>query len=113
MTIYKPFLAAWLRGPDGQAYAGMSAELMGQVNGLLRGLYQGAGAGVADIEAAFSSNDFDTPFDLPGVGTVPINVARICMWTWVCTPPPLGPDNHANTTGYRVIARAFAVVLRR
>jgi lysophospholipase L1-like esterase len=113
MTLYNPFLANWLLGPDGQAFAVASAsQLMGPVNGLLRGIYQGAGDPVADIETAFSSNDFDTLVDLPGAGTVPINVAKICVWTWVCAPAPLGPDNHANAAGYGAIAGAFAAALR-
>jgi len=114
MTLYNPFLAAWLQGPAGQAYARLSAaELVGPVNGLLRGMFEAAGDPVANIEAAFSSNDFDTLVSLPGFGTVPINVARICTWTWVCAPPPLGPNNHPNATGYRVIAIAFAIALER
>jgi len=109
MTIYNPFLAYWFGGSDGQAFARASAsQLLGPVNGLLRGIYAGSGDDVADIERAFSSNDFDTLVDLPGAGTVPLNVARICMWTWVCAPAPLGPDNHANAAGYAVIARAYA-----
>jgi lysophospholipase L1-like esterase len=111
MTIYNPFLAAWLLGPEGQAFARLSAtHLMGPVNALLRGLYVAAGAGVADIETAFSSNDFATQVDL-GFGPIPLNVARICTWTWVCAPAPLGPDNHANAAGYGVIADAFAAAL--
>ena len=99
MTLYNPFLAAWLTGPDGQAYARASAtQLMGPVNALLRGLFEGAGDSVADLETAFSSNDFDTLVELPGAGSVPLNVARICMWTWVCAPAPLGPNNHPNAT---------------
>jgi lysophospholipase L1-like esterase len=112
MTLYNPFLANWLLGPDGQAFAMASAtQLMGPVNGLLRALFVQAGVGVADIERAFSSNDFDTLVTLPGAGVVPLNVARICMWTWVCAPPPLGPDNHANEAGYEAIAGAFATEL--
>jgi lysophospholipase L1-like esterase len=111
MTIYNPFLAAWLLGPEGQAFARLSATyLMGPVNALLRGIYVAASAGVADIETAFSSNDFATQVDL-GFGPIPLNVARICMWTWVCAPAPLGPDNHANAAGYGVIADAFAAAL--
>jgi lysophospholipase L1-like esterase len=111
MTIYNPFLAAWLLGPDGQAYAQFSATyLLGPVNALLSGIYLASGAGVADIETAFSSNDFTTLVDI-GFGPIPINVARICMWTWVCAPAPLGPDNHANAAGYGVIAGAFADTL--
>jgi len=112
MTIYNPFLALWFSGPEGQAYARASAsQLLGPVNGLLRAIYEGSGDGVADIERAFSSNDFDTLVSLPGAGTVPLNVARICMWTWVCAPAPYGPDNHANAEGYGVIARAYADAL--
>ena len=111
MTIYNPFLAAWLLGPEGQAFAQLSATyLMGPVNALLRGIYVAAGAGVADIETAFSSNDFATQVDL-GFGPIPLNVARICTWTWVCAPAPWGPDNHANVAGYGVIAGAYATVL--
>jgi hypothetical protein len=38
---------------------------------------------------------------------VPRNVALICTWTWACARPPRGPNEHANSAGYRVIARAF------
>jgi lysophospholipase L1-like esterase len=110
MTIYNPFLANWLLGPDGQAVARASAtHLLGPVNGILRAIFEGSGAAVADIEEAFSSNDFDTQVVLPGIGSIPLNVARICMWTWVCAPAPLGPDNHANADGYAAIAHAYAV----
>jgi lysophospholipase L1-like esterase len=112
MTLHDPFLAAWLMGPDGQAYAQYAeTALMEPINGLLRGIFQASGARVADVEGAFASSDFTTQANLPGVGTVPLNVARICTWSWACTPPPLGPDNHPNKAGYGVMARAFAVTL--
>jgi lysophospholipase L1-like esterase len=111
MTLYNPFLAAWLLGPEGQAFALASAtQLIGPVNALLSGIFLASGALVADIETAFSSNDFTSLVDL-GFGPIPLNVARICMWTWVCAPAPLGPDNHANAAGYGVIAGAFATAL--
>jgi lysophospholipase L1-like esterase len=110
MTIYNPFLATWLQGPDGQATAQRSAAVMGQVNGLLRANFTAAGMPVADGDGAFSSSDF-TLIPVPGLGTVPQNVGRICQWTWVCAPAPFGPDNHANADGYAVIARAFATAL--
>jgi lysophospholipase L1-like esterase len=111
MTLYNPFLAAWLLGPEGEAFAQASAtQLIGPVNGLLSAIYLASGALVADIETAFSSNDFATLADL-GFGPIPLNVARICMWTWVCAPAPLGPDNHANAAGYGAIAGAFAIAL--
>jgi hypothetical protein len=36
---------------------------------------------------------------------------NICTYTWMCTPPPLGPDAHATTLGYSIIATTFAVAL--
>ncbi len=72
---------------------------------------RGTGAAVADIEGAFSSNDFAAIVELPGFGPAPLNVVRVCQWTWVCAPPPLGPDNHANAAGYGVMAAAFAAAL--
>jgi lysophospholipase L1-like esterase len=111
MTIYNPFLAAWLLGPDGQPVAQSTAGLMAAVNGLLEAIFLGNGVLVADVAGAFSSNDFGTLVPLPGAGDVPLNVARICQWTWVCAGPPLGPDNHLNAVGYGVVAAAFASVL--
>jgi hypothetical protein len=50
-----------------------------------------------------------TLVDTDGNGTpdTPLDVANACRWTWECVPPPLGPDIHANTAGYGVIAQAF------
>jgi hypothetical protein len=39
------------------------------------------------------------------------NVTRMCQWTWMCAPPPLGPDIHANKQGYAVIARTFLATM--
>ena len=44
---------------------------------------------------------------MPGLGSLPRNVARICEWTWECAPAPRGPNQHANPAGYQVIANAF------
>jgi lysophospholipase L1-like esterase len=111
-TIYDPFLPAWLTGPAGQAFAVLSvAAAIVPINQLLTGIYGAAGMPVADVEGAFSTTDFTTMVPLPPFGQVPLNVARICQWTWVCAPPPLGPDNHANAAGYHAIAEAFAAVL--
>ena len=111
MTIHNPFLAAWLQGTDGQVFAQLSAVGLGQVNALLASIYLASGARVADVAGSFSSNDFTTLVPLPGAGNVPLNVARICQWTWVCAPPPLGPNNHPNAAGYGVMAATLASTL--
>jgi lysophospholipase L1-like esterase len=111
MNFYDPFLAAWLQGPAGQALAEQSVQLVAQYNDLLEAAYRGAGVPVADVEAAFSTTDFDTLVTLPGVGQVPVNVARICQWTWMCAPPPQGPNVHGRPEGYWVMAGAFVAAL--
>jgi lysophospholipase L1-like esterase len=111
-TIYDPFLGAWLTGPEGQAFAQLSVfQAIVPLNQLLTGIYGAAGMPVADVEGAFSTTDFTTMVPFPPLGAVPLNVVRICQWTWICAPAPLGPDNHATTAGYGAIAQAFALVL--
>ncbi len=36
---------------------------------------------------------------------------NICTYTWVCTPPPFGPDIHPTDLGYSVIADTFAAAI--
>jgi lysophospholipase L1-like esterase len=107
MSYYVPELAEWLTGPAGQVAAEQSVPLAEALNQVLVGGYQAAGARVADVFTAFNSADFTDLVTLPGIGTVPQNVANICLWTWECVPPPQGPNEHANATGYAVIAQAF------
>jgi lysophospholipase L1-like esterase len=94
---------AWTEGglPAVQAYVGDLVAF----NDLLEGLYAAAGDPVADVETAFSSTD------LTLVGSLPHNVSLVCQWTWMCAPPPFGPDVHPNAAGYSVIAHAFLEVL--
>ena len=112
MTIYDPLLASWLEGPAGQELARLSVfDAVLPMNAHLVNIYRAAGMAVADVEGDFSTADFDTLVSIEGVGSVPLNVARILGWTWAGTPPPLGPDSHANALGYRAIAAAFERVL--
>jgi lysophospholipase L1-like esterase len=36
---------------------------------------------------------------------------NICIYTWMCTPPPLGPNIHPTDLGYSVIANTFAAAI--
>jgi lysophospholipase L1-like esterase len=106
-TYYNPFLASWLTGSAGQSTATLSAVFLNMFNAVFQVEYPLHGVRVADVSAAFSSNDFVHQVQLaPGV-TVPLNVARICQWTWMCAPKPVGPNIHANDAGYQVMAKAF------
>jgi lysophospholipase L1-like esterase len=95
MTYYDPFLASYLTGPDGQQLAQQSLLINKVFDALLSATFRAHGFRVADVAAAFDTNDF------------PADVTNICEWTWMCAPPPLGPDIHANQQGYAVIAQAF------
>jgi hypothetical protein len=65
---------------------------------------------MADVAGAFQINRTDPTF-LPNVGNVPRNIQRVCQLTWMCAVAPLGPNQHPNDAGYRVIAQAIASVI--
>jgi lysophospholipase L1-like esterase len=112
MTYYDPELADWLTGPAGETFAQGSVSLATAFNQVLSAVYTQAGVPVADVFTAFDTTDLSDTVTLPGIGTVPKDVALICQWTWECAPAPVGPNEHANAAGYAVIARAFLVALR-
>ena len=107
MSYYLPALAEWLNGTPGQAIAWLSERLAAGYNDLLDRAYTASGARVADVFGAFDTGDFATRVTMPGLGTLPRNVALICQWTWACATPPRGPNQHADRAGYGVIAGAF------
>jgi lysophospholipase L1-like esterase len=110
MNYYDPFLAEWLTGAAGQTLAQQSVGLTTTFNGILDSAYAAYGVTVADVASAFKTTDFTDTAKVAGT-TVPVNVADICGWTWMCAPSPVGPNIHANNTGYAVIARAFEAQL--
>jgi lysophospholipase L1-like esterase len=108
MNLFDPFLAAWLAGPEGQILAGESVEVVREFNQTLRSIHRAAGARTANVAGTFSTyENLSDMTDLPGHGNIPVSVARICEWTWGCTSPPQGPNEHPNTEGYQQIADAF------
>ena len=102
MSYYDPLLPfVWFGSFDLAALAAEAASL-DPINDALESDYAAAGDPVADVESAFSS--FDTTLQPDGV---PLDVERICQWTWICAAGNL----HPNATGYAVIARAFQQAL--
>jgi lysophospholipase L1-like esterase len=96
MTYYNPFAVFWFDDP---AYAEAVDDLFAEFNGVLAETYADAGVPVADVAGAFHLGEF------------PLSAHLACEWTWICTPPPVGPDIHPNSQGYAVIAAAFEQVL--
>jgi len=103
VNYYNPYLASWLEGPDGPALAVESAQAVAVVTDMLGTTYGTAGIPLADVAAAFESNEFGI-FAPPPNDLLPISVANICEFTYMCDPAPVGPDIHANTAGYSLIA---------
>ncbi len=101
LDYYNPYLAARLNGEQGRRLAVATALVQSQLNAVIRYQAAGNGARTARVAAAFDSQDL-WPVELPGVGKVPRNVARICTWTWMCS----AVDIHANTTGYDIMGQA-------
>jgi lysophospholipase L1-like esterase len=98
MSYYNPTLVEWF-GDPGNLQGHVDAVVA--INDLLESIFAAAGDPVADVETAFASTDTAL------VDGVPIDVARVCDWTWLCAPPPHGGDIHPNNAGYAAIARAF------
>jgi hypothetical protein len=83
-----------------------------QVNDLITAADHAAGFETADVAGAFKTYDSSDMVTFNGQ-SVPLNVARVCTFTWACTPPPRGPNIHAKPNGYTLMAAAFARVLGR
>ncbi len=107
---YNPFLADWLHGPRGQAFATASVSAMSQLNQTLLSVYGSFSIPVANVATAFNPAT-SQPVDLARVGRVPADVAQTCALTWMCQPPPYGPNIHPTDRGYRAIASAIDAVL--
>lgn len=102
INYYNPTLAAWLLGPEGEAFAIMSNNLVAAINAALGQIYGALGVPVADVANAFATYDFTFK------GNLPHNVKTVCQLTWNCEV-----DNiHPNDNGYKVIARTVEQLMK-
>lgn len=105
MTYYNPFLAGWVG--NNKPLAELSVGVAQALNKTITDANTANGFVTADVAGAFASND-TTLVDLPPFPEkVPLNVARICTWTWMCS----NADIHANDLGHQKIADAFVAAL--
>lgn len=114
MNYYNPYLSSWLQDAAGQTLAVESAQALSVVTDVLGTTYDTAGIPWADVAAAFQSDDFATivASSLPPPNDqLPVSVANICEFTYQCDPDPVGPDIHANTAGYGLIANTISAIL--
>jgi lysophospholipase L1-like esterase len=106
MTLYDPFLQYWYTNPGlAQLSVGLAKD---QVNKALIAGYKKGGFKIADVATAFGTyKPFSQTTTYAGKSGVPVAVANICRYTWMCAPKPRGPNIHANKTGYKLIATTF------
>jgi lysophospholipase L1-like esterase len=107
MNYYNPYLASWLEGLAGQTLAMESALAIAVVMDDLGMTYATAGMPMADVYAAFDSDNFN---DIVPSSMLPMSVANICDLTYMCDFA-VGPDIHANVAGYSLIADTIEAVL--
>jgi lysophospholipase L1-like esterase len=108
-TVYDPFLQSWFNGESGQGLAGASQSLAQSINqNTVIPAYGAANIDVAMIDEAFGTY---TPLTQVNAQGLPIAVANVCTYTWMCAPAPIGPNIHATTAGYGVMAKAFLAAL--
>ena len=91
MSYYDVFAPLCLNDPS----LAIVCNRVDTANVTLVGTYAAAGDAVADVAGAFDNDNLTNA------------AADVCAWTWFCSYG----DTHPNTTGYGVIATAFAEVL--
>jgi len=109
MTYFDPLLALWTAPGFPHHLVVANADVWHAINQTLAETYAGLGLPVADVEGAFSSADFDTIVQVRRFGGLPLNVARVCQWSYMCTTS--GEDTHPTTIGYAAITRAVETTL--
>lgn len=107
-----PFLGYYLRGGLEVDVATNTLTIINSLNAALRSAYSAAGIPTANVPGAYRLAD-TTLTPLANGSEVPQNVASACAYTWMCTPPPWGPDDHPNNAGYAAIATEIEAKLPR
>ncbi len=111
MTLYDPVLAQYFSSNStDRDLATASVPFTQEVNAALTKNDSAGRFLTADVAGAFDTYDTTDMVSFNGQ-MVPVDVARLCSWTWNCTAPPRGPNIHANKTGYSKIAGAFEKVV--
>lgn len=111
INLYDPYLALYLQGAEYRELALLTVDLARQVANTIENLAAKQKIRTADTFRAFKTAQTGTQTPVNGV-QVPVAVAQLCAYTFMCQPPPVGPDIHPNDAGYAAIATTIAKVLK-
>ena len=103
---YDPYIAKSINDPNRADFATWSMHAVRHLDEVMSSVYESFEIPMADVGQDFKIDD-TSMVDLTGIGNVPVNVAEVCLLTWMCQPPPLGPNIHPNDAGYQTIAAAI------
>lgn len=108
LDYYDPSQAGYVLDRRARGVGGLTSIVRTQVNLAVRAAARDAGARVAYVTEPFDDR-WASSVATDEYGVVPIRVARICSWTWMCDRS----DIHPNDEGYRVIGDAVLTTLDR
>jgi hypothetical protein len=108
-------LQQWFNGSSGQTIASASVDIARkQFNPAIVNAFKPQGFKIAKNDVAFDTYvPFSKTTTFAGQGGVPVAVASICKLTFMCNPKPVGPNIHANSQGYALMAKTFRKALGR
>ncbi|ADB53934.1 GDSL-type esterase/lipase family protein [Conexibacter woesei] len=102
-------LGLWLTGDAGRNLATLSVTAFREIiNPALKKQYDSVRGAFVDVTRASGAyTPFDQTTTVPGLGTIPVAVANVCVLTWFCAVQ----DIHARGVGYQLIAELIAGTL--
>ena len=111
ITYPDVILGQWVRPPVDQGLATLSVNAFRDLlNPALKTAYESVKGKFVDVTAATGAyTPLDQKTTLLPYGSIPIAVAKVCELTWYCK---FG-DIHANTAGYKAIAKLVVKALPR
>ena len=111
LNLYDPYLALYLQGGQYRELALLTVDLARQIAQKIETFGARQKFRIADTFAAFKTTQ-TTPTTTVNGQPMPVAVAQICAYTFMCRRPPVGPDIHPNDAGYASIATTIAKRLR-
>ena len=111
INLYDPYLALYLQGGQYRELALLTVDLARQIAQKIETFGLARKFKIADTFNAFKTTQ-TTQTTTVNSQAIPVAVAQICAYTFMCQRPPVGPDIHPNDAGYASIATTIAKTLK-